>query len=61
MFNKFFGDGCGNDCGGQNNCCDTLWIVLLITMLGNCGCKVDPCLLIMLLLLLNCCGNKCGC
>ena len=60
LFNGI-GGGCGNtrDGGcGDNNC---MWILLLL-LLGNCGCgiggSVDICTLIFLLLLLSCCDNN---
>lgn len=61
LFNGFNG-GCNGghkDCGcGDNNNC--IWIILLL-LLGNCGCGINGCVdistLIFLLLILSCCDN----
>lgn len=67
--------GCGCNSGwglsgGNNSCCNILWIIILLCLCGNnnCGCSNgcggcgngDNCWIIIVLLLL--CGNNgCGC
>lgn len=57
LFNGF--GGCNKDCGEGNN---TMWLLLLL-LLGNCGCgisgSIDIGSLIFLLLILSYCDNGC--
>ena len=53
-----FGRECGMHEGG-NDCC---WIILLLLLLGNCGCgighNIDCCTLVLLLIILGSCGGN---
>ncbi len=67
--NFFGGSNCGNvgNCGGNNDCCSLIFLLLL---LQNCGCGfggfkggeicIDCGTLLFLLLLSNCGNNSCN-
>lgn len=59
LFNGFGNGGCNKEYGEGNNC---MWLLLLLLM-GNCGCGISGCVdigsLIFLLLILSYCDNGC--